>query len=128
MGDLIYTMSGLIPGLTIEPGPFEIDGAVPSTPYDKTAVTYSRGGNKASFTQRFLWDCPVVFDPAIAPPSKQTFKRVLQLSDGDCGAACDTATRTAWLQAQAGKEGPGVQFVTFGGVGGKAEDTKKTLS
>jgi len=92
-----------------------------------------RGGTRHFFTK--LWvssECQDVCNDKAIPALKNLenvkvdFTGIRIVSDGLCGSSCDTFSRSLYFAAK--NAGLDVAFVTFGGMGGVAEEQKKWLA
>lgn len=106
-----------------------------------------RGGKEdVELTAKFrVEDCVSVYTQEFVDALANVhhpFSEILFVSDGLCGSSCDTASRTAYMlskkiehqlehDARSSSQmssPPSVRFMTFGGLGGSADDAKRSLS
>lgn len=120
----------------------DVNSAVPQRIFDtfdsSKQVTRKRGGVEGKYTQKYIrYDCAQWFDPTSNSYQKvqnvtNPFTNVLFLTDGSCGSSCDIATSTSYALANYLKVGADtgvlIDYISFGGAGGTAENAKKTLS
>jgi len=102
--------------------------------------TVRRGGRGALLTEKFrVEDCVSVYTKEFVDALQDVenpFSDILFLSDGLCGSSCDTASRTAYMLSKQLEHGlltpvgnfPKIRFLTYGGLGGSAEEARRTLS
>ncbi|CAK0851355.1 unnamed protein product, partial [Prorocentrum cordatum] len=107
------------------PNPFISGG----NPQYSTAYQHPRPAQSGKYTRNFtarVYVCPKTtagLGGIIAHP----FEDIVFVSDGTCGSSCYMAAQTTWAAARAWSN-RSVRFVTWGGVGGSADENKKTLS
>mmetsp|Transcript_27500 Transcript_27500/g.49774 ORF Transcript_27500/g.49774 Transcript_27500/m.49774 type:complete len:970 (-) Transcript_27500:70-2979(-) len=108
-------------------------------PYKQIEVMTRGGVENVKFTAKYrVEDCALAFTQDMIDALDEVyhpFEEIIFLTDGLCGSSCDTALRTSYLISKRLKQKnwqrmkiPRIDFVTWGGLGGNAEQAKSTLS